>query len=338
MVLDGVDDLDCNELERLNNYVPSSPLGAILATTCKPLFAKVLALKQSEDILDDICIFTKDEGFTLFRRELAKIRISDDEVCDLITQLKGLPLAIVQAVAYLTNCPNVTAQEYLQNLSACDPKTASSGILPTTKISFNHICGTTRSFADLARIASMFDFQTVPVLLLRYFNNSIENFCILMKSFAMIEIMMDGAAVSLSRLVRSSIKATITELEPLTDTLSENFPTLDLGKFASLYSVKCGILLPYAEAVLLLEPKPATNDGKRHRASLLFKIGKYHAYLKKYDVAIERLRESLQLREKECPLDLKLVEKTTAVLTNTRNLPNLLFTFQVTPKMHFLLT
>lgn len=318
MVLDGADELDSKDLKRMKDYIPSSPLGAILATTCKRSVAKTLTFK-SEDILD-VVPFSQTETFPFFRRELTQKRISDDEVCDLHAELQGLPLAIVQAAAYLTRCPTITASEYLQKLSTYKSDIAKTGILGTAHISFCHISNTEPFVADLARMAAMFDFQTIPRRLLRYYNDRVNEFCDLMREFFLIDVTNDMGEVSLSQLVRSTIKSLTISHEPLTDTLSEEFPSLDLAKVALIQVPKCGILLPYAQAVLRLEANPTTNDGKRSRANLLFKTGKYSAYLKKYEPAIQALKEALRLREEETPPDPKLIEEIATTLNSIKKL------------------
>lgn len=137
MVLDGADNLDSKDLKRMMDCIPSSPLGAILATTCNRPLGNKLALK-SADVLD-VTAFTTEDTISFFRRELTEERISDDELRDLCKLLKGLPIAIVQAASYLKACPNTSAQEHLQDLRSCKPKTVDYGILATTQISFNHL-------------------------------------------------------------------------------------------------------------------------------------------------------------------------------------------------------
>lgn len=225
--------------------------------------------------------FSQTETFPFFRRELTQKRISDDEVCDLHAELQGLSLAVVQAAAYLARCPTITASEYLQKLSTYKSDIAKTGILGMAHISFGHISNTEPFVADLARMAAMIDFQIVPSRLLRYYDDRVNEFCDLMREFSLLDITNDMGEVSLSQLVRSTIKSLTLSHEPLTDTPSEQFPTLDLAKVALSQVPKCGILLPYAQAVLQLEANPTTNDGKRSRANLLFKTGKYNAYLKK---------------------------------------------------------
>ena len=318
MVLDGADELDSKDLKRMKDYIPSSPLGAILATTCKRSIAKTLAFK-SEDILD-VVPFSQTETFPFFRRELTQKRISDDEVCDLHAELQGLPLAVVQAAAYLARCPTITASDYLQKLSTYKSDIAKTGILGTAHISFGHISNTHPFVANLARMAAMFDFQTIPRRLLRCYNDRVNEFCDLMREFSLIDVTNDMGEVSLSQLVRSTIKSLTISHEPLTDTLSEEFPSLDLAKVALIQLPKCGILLPYAQAVLRLEANPTTNDGKRSRANLLFKTGKYNAYLRKYEPAIQALREALRLREGETPPDPGLIEETATTLNSIKKL------------------
>jgi tetratricopeptide (TPR) repeat protein len=316
MVLDGLDDLDSKDMKHMKDCIPSSPLGAVLVTTCKRALAQCLT-PGSENHLE-VTKFRLADTLPLFRNK--ELALSDNEISDLVATLKGLPIALVQAAAYLTMCPKVTAKQYLEKIFACGSDVINNGILATTEIAFDHIESTQPFAAYLARTTSMFNFQTVPRLLLRYYNSKVEDFCTLMKSLALMDVTTDKSAISVSHLVRTSIKAIRLKAIPmehefLTDTLSEKFPSLDAERTrASMLSVLCGILLPYAKAVLQLEANPTTKDGKRYRATLLYKTTKYYAYLKRYESAIQGLKESLKLREEDVQQDVQLIKETTSVL------------------------
>lgn len=310
MVLDGANNLDSKDLKLMMDYIPSSPVGAILATMCNRSLAKKLASK-SEDLLH-VKAFEDDDTFPLLRRELTKERISDDEISELSLVLGGLPIAIVQASAYLTAYPEVTGQEYLQKLNSFKPKMIDSGQLATTQISFDHINKSDRFASCLACIVSAFEFQTIPTFILRFYEDQVEDFCTLMTRLALICVTADRQEVSMSQLVRSSIKDISVEKEPLSDAMSERFPPVNSEDI--VFPQVCEILLPYAEAALRLEQNPTTNDGKKCRAKLLFQTARYTAHLKKYEHAIQALKEAVQLRENENPQDSKLVNETKTVL------------------------
>lgn len=91
-----------------------------------------------------------------------------------------------------------------------------------------------------------------------------------MSAFALIEVTTDQAHVSLSQLVRSTIKDMTVKNETLSDKLSEKFLVPSVGADKVAFPLLCEMLLPYAQAALKLQPTPATDDGKRSRASLLF--------------------------------------------------------------------
>ncbi|RDW58801.1 hypothetical protein BP6252_13277 [Coleophoma cylindrospora] len=318
LVLDGVDDLDSKDIQRMQDCIPSSPLGAVLVTTCKRTLARSFA-SESDHL--ELLQFQTDDIFPFFQRQLEH-RVSKTDVGLLVTVLKGHPIALVQAAAYINACPKVTTQQYSEMVSAHGPAVINEGILVTTHIAIEHIQNTEPFAAELARTTCMFDIQTVPRFLLRFYDARIDNFCTLMKKFALMDTTIDKGAISVNHLVRSSIRAIKMDQENLTSILAEKYPALDIKKAGTFSPVSndCGILLPYAEAILRLEANPTTKDEKRNRATLLFKIAKYSVYLKRYKSAVQELKESLGLREEEIPQPLQLVNETKVLLKETENL------------------
>jgi hypothetical protein len=164
----------------LVEYLPQCPNGSILITTR----SKSAALKVVEQ-RNIITVEPMDraEGLALFERKLGW---HDDgkDVAELAALLEFMPLAIVQAAAYVSQrVPRYSVPQYLQDFRKSDRKRTSllncdgeqlrrdreakNSILVTWQISFDHIREIRPSAADLLSLMSFFDRQGIPEALLR---------------------------------------------------------------------------------------------------------------------------------------------------------------------------
>ena len=119
MIVDNADDFallynradESIETHALHEYLPFSPLGAILFTTrdreaaTRYAGSNVIAIEEMDDA----------ESRELFKKGLQNKRLVEDEdnTLKLLKLLVNLPLAIMQAVAYL-NAKGITIAEYLR--------------------------------------------------------------------------------------------------------------------------------------------------------------------------------------------------------------------------------
>lgn len=111
-------------------------------------------------------------------------RNDGDDASELAEALEFMPLAIVQAAAYISQrAPRYSVREYLQDFRKSDRKSTSllnhesrqlrrdretkNSIIVTWQISFDHIRGIRPSAADLLSLMSFFDRQGIPEALLR---------------------------------------------------------------------------------------------------------------------------------------------------------------------------
>jgi hypothetical protein len=118
----------------------------------------------------------------LFERKLGKDDSTD--VAKLASALEFMPLAIVQAAAYISQrAPRCSVQLYLEELRKSARKMTSllnhegghlrrdweakNSIIVTWQISFDHICEIRPSATDLLSLMSLFDRQGIPEALLR---------------------------------------------------------------------------------------------------------------------------------------------------------------------------
>lgn len=173
--------IDSRNLRPLVSYLPHCQNGSILITTR----SKNAALKLVEE-RDIIAIepMSRTDALTLFKNKLGAAHDDGDNVAELAEGLEFMPLAIVQAAAYISQrAPRYSVREYLQDFRKSDRKRtrllkyegehlrrdreAKNSIIITWQISFDHILEIRPSAADLLSLMSFFDRQGIPEALLR---------------------------------------------------------------------------------------------------------------------------------------------------------------------------
>ncbi|KAF2469575.1 uncharacterized protein BDR25DRAFT_315181 [Lindgomyces ingoldianus] len=164
----------------LREYLPHCQSGSILITTRN----KDAALKLVEGC-DIISVGPMDEedALALFEKKLGVHHVSSG-IAELAAALEHLPLAIVQAAAYISKrAPRCSVVDYLAKFKESDYKRTSllnrneghlrrdweakNSIIITWKISFDYIHKTRPSAANLLSLMSFFDGQGIPENLLR---------------------------------------------------------------------------------------------------------------------------------------------------------------------------
>ncbi|PVH92333.1 putative kinesin [Periconia macrospinosa] len=166
----------------LRSYIPHSEHGSVLVTSRNQEAA--LQLVEQRD-----CITVKpmdeDQARTLLDKKLLNQEDADRiHIDELAKALEYMPLAIVQAAAYITRKkPRCSVQEYLLDFQKSDSERtallnneaghlrrdheAKSSIIITWHISFDHIRKTRPSAGNLLSLMSFFDRQGIPQELLR---------------------------------------------------------------------------------------------------------------------------------------------------------------------------
>ena len=164
----------------LVTYLPQCLNGSIVITTRSNSAA--LKLVEKRDIIPVGPMGTAD-ALALLDRKLGWHDEGND-AAELVAALEFMPLAIVQAAAYITQrIPRYSVREYLQDFRKSDPKRvsllryeggqlrrdweANNSILITWQISFNCIQKIRPSAAELLSLMSFFDPQGIPETLLR---------------------------------------------------------------------------------------------------------------------------------------------------------------------------
>lgn len=164
----------------LKEYIPPSPNGSILITSRNRSAA--LQLVEWKDIID-MEPMDKADAVILCRKKL-DVEGKEEETSKLVEALEFMPLAIVQAAAYIKERERrCSLEHYLEKFQKSDgAKTgllnheagqlrrdweARSSIILTWRISFDHIRETRPSAAELLSLMSFFDRHGIPEFLLR---------------------------------------------------------------------------------------------------------------------------------------------------------------------------
>ncbi|KFY66621.1 hypothetical protein V496_01972 [Pseudogymnoascus sp. VKM F-4515 (FW-2607)] len=172
--------IDDGKLPPLMSYLPHCPNGSILMTTRSREAA--LELVKPRDIIAIEPMSPKD-ALALLKNKLGRGDGSDD-AAQLVAELDFMPLAIVQAAAYISElAPRSSVRQYLQSFRKSNSKRSSllkyeakqlqrdseakNSIIITWQISFNHIREIRPSATDLLSLMSFFDWQGIPEALLR---------------------------------------------------------------------------------------------------------------------------------------------------------------------------
>ena len=161
-------------------YLPQSQNGSILVTSR----SKDVALKLVEE-KDIVAVqpMAPVHALSLFEKKLGPLGQGDDTT-ELAAALEFMPLAIIQAAAYISQrAPRYSVQRYLEEYQKSDRKKTSlldyeggqlrrdwearNSIIITWQISFEYIQRKRPSASDLLSLMSFFDRQGIPEVLVR---------------------------------------------------------------------------------------------------------------------------------------------------------------------------
>jgi hypothetical protein len=177
--------LEGKSSQSLVTYVPQCQNGSVLITTRSRNVA--LQLVEWRDMVPVEPMDKRDALALLqkkLRRQGSSEEVIEEEVTELAAALEYMPLAMVQAAAYIVERrPRSSVQQYLQDFQKSDSKRTSllnceggqlrrdreakNSIIITWQISFDYIRQTRPSAADLLALMSFYDRQGIPEDLLR---------------------------------------------------------------------------------------------------------------------------------------------------------------------------
>jgi tetratricopeptide (TPR) repeat protein len=285
--------------QHLSSYLPSSRQGSVLVTGR----TKRAAVQVVEDS-DIIPIEPMHDAapHALLRKKLGGIREEDNCITELATTLDHMPLALVQAAAYIRErAPRCSVRQYLDEYRQSDSRktsllnreadhlrrdrAASNSVLITWQISFDHIRSTRQSAAGLLSLMSFFDRQGIQEALLRRQSSTasddelnddeFEHDVLALRDYSFITVTRDAKTFEMHSLVQLATRMWL-ESEGQLDKWREQFisnlcAVLPTGAHKNWE--KCQALFPHARAALA--QRPNDREALREWALLLYKAAWY---------------------------------------------------------------
>ncbi|PSN62774.1 hypothetical protein BS50DRAFT_612957 [Corynespora cassiicola Philippines] len=164
----------------LKTYIPQCPNGSVLMTTRNRSAA--LQLVELHEVIT-VEPMDRADALALLRKKLGQ-QDSSEDIIRLADVLEHMPLAMVQAAAYVSQRrPRYSVEQYVADFQRSERKRttllhhgeadlrrdweAKNSIIVTWQISFDYIRQTRPSAADLLALMSFYDRQGIPEALLR---------------------------------------------------------------------------------------------------------------------------------------------------------------------------
>ncbi|KAA6415096.1 MAG: hypothetical protein FRX48_01848 [Lasallia pustulata] len=284
----------------LNRYLPHAPHGSILATSRSKQVGQHLVRRPSQ--LIEVGQMSKHEALNLLRER--DLQGTDEDLLKLACHLEYLPLAIIQAAAYIIS-RSMPVKRYISLLRADDnqlvrlldraPKVQFSGsrsivsVASTWKLSFDQVRDQDPQAADLLAVMTFFDRQRIPIEWLRGSVNEqtprdaigFEDGLGLLKAYSLVSERSDTSTiVEMHRLLQIIMRSWLSErgeaqsraLEA-SSRISHHFPSGD-------YTTRdeCKDNLPHAQKILgdpLVSEASLDRTSKLQRAWLRAKVARY---------------------------------------------------------------
>ncbi|KAK3340812.1 hypothetical protein B0H65DRAFT_529706 [Neurospora tetraspora] len=349
IILDSADNVDVffgagsnPERRPLAAYLPQSPNGSLLVTTRD----KDLAYRLVGGYKNIIKIgpMVQSDALLLLERKLSLLS-DKDSAEELVRALEYVPLAISQAAAYIQKrSPRSSVEKYLAEFRKGESERAwllshdegefrreggaSSAILATWQISFEHIRSKRASAADLLSLMSFFDRQGIPESLLRpphmdgaiqerrsdvqhdlgsnnsddkidnnKTDNGFEDNITILTNFCLVTVSESGDTFEMHGLVQLStrmwLEACGREEEfkhQFVSRIAALFPPGDYSNWAT-----CQRLFPHVERAV--DYRPVESKLEEAWATLLYNGGWYAELQGRYDVAEQMARKSRRSRK-----------------------------------------
>jgi tetratricopeptide (TPR) repeat protein len=289
--------------QHLSEYLPWNKHSSVLVTSR----TKRAAMQVVED--RDIMLIKPmhdTAAHALLRKKLEGIREEDDSIAKLAATLDYMPLALVQAAAYIRErAPRCSVWQYLEEYRQSDSRkasllnreaghlrrdrAASNSVLTTWQISFDYIRNTRQSAADLLSLMSFFDRQGIPTALLRTQSSSavsepaaavsvddgFEEDLLMLRDYSFVTVTRDANTFEMHSLVQLATRTWL-ESQGQVDKWREHFiaslcAELPSGEHENW--AKCEALFPHARAALAQRPKD--NESLKKWALLLYRAAFY---------------------------------------------------------------
>ncbi|KAB5511470.1 hypothetical protein GE09DRAFT_1270301, partial [Coniochaeta sp. 2T2.1] len=332
MVIDNADDTqvffgrraepataDTSGLEvKVGSYIPDCAHGSVLVTTRNKETGSRLANGKRPI---EVGQMDEDESHQLLRAKLDDEELDRDELLVLSSRLEYLPLALVQATAFIQE-NTIPVSEYLRLLGQSDQELVNllseefktvgrdsetpRAVTETWILSFEQIQRQNRFAGELLSLMSLFDRQAIPLAFLSQYseqqNQSPPSQVQLTKALGVLKAFSfvtedKGLGFDMHRLIQLVTrkwlvrKSTIRQFATQAiSTVSHNYP---YGSHEN--RAICGTYLAHAHAVLKLEGTGSRDEGLA-KASLLHRAAGYFDYHGQWKDAEEFLVQATEVR------------------------------------------
>jgi tetratricopeptide (TPR) repeat protein len=333
MIVDNADDHDVllgvmdstSKPVRLRDYLPRSSRGAILFTTRSRKIAEALTPSNALEVTD----MDQADVEQLLKRRISKKTLLDDEtaVDELLVLLTNLPLAIVQAAAFMNN-NEVSVRDYISLLRNAEDETELFGnqfedpnryegldstIAKTWQISFEQIRKHDELAADYLSFMACIDRINIPQSLLPPATSPVQQMKALgtLKGYAFIteqvsvaEKQGGGKFYDMHRLVHMASAHWLqrhnqrtTWVDAAIDRLKDVVPIYAYDELQT--RTEWTVHLPHALHVANLNGVVGTLPS----AEVLYRVGECQHSLGQYSTAELTFRQVLLVQEKEFGLE-----------------------------------
>ncbi|KAE9370158.1 TPR-like protein [Stipitochalara longipes BDJ] len=317
MILDNADDTDVwvqPPDEPLIKCLPRGKHGSILITTRNAQLGKTISLQATKAPIN-VPLFGTDDSIALLRSRFPEEDAPIDQDSREITRiLSHLPLAIIQAAAYLESVGTSVAN-YLELLKSSeadavdmlvhesyddsrDPE-IQNAVFHTWKISFDQISRQHPRAASLLSTMALLDRHAIPVALLRDKEEravDIGKALQTLKAFSLVTEESKDQTFSMHQIVQLSIQWYLKTQNALEKWQEKALDSLDsyLGILPEDQQV-IEFLNPHIQ--LAISYSYNSEVSKLQYARLLFLAGNHEWWIAEYVEAIEQLSECFEIRK-----------------------------------------
>ncbi|KAF2471726.1 uncharacterized protein BDR25DRAFT_324880 [Lindgomyces ingoldianus] len=264
-------------------------IGAVLRSIKHHALGAALKVVEQRDIIT-VKPMDEAQARTLFEKKLEGTRkVNSIDVDELTAALEYMPLAIMQAAAYLAQRgPRCPVRQYLYGFKKSERKQSSllnrdggqlrrdweanNSIIVTWQISFEHIQQTRPSAAELLSLMSFFDRQGIPEELLR---SRATQAVLTLRDFYLISVETGGASFEMDLLVRLAMRKWLDAngrleqwKQQFISGLCAAFPTGEYENWA-----RCRTLFPHVKSAAGQQPE--RNDSLGEFSTILHRAAWY---------------------------------------------------------------
>jgi hypothetical protein len=318
---------DASAQASLATYLPQSRHGAILVTSrSKDAAARLVG---GYNRIKEVLVMDESEGLQLFRNKLQHPPC-EESVLKLLKELNCIPLAIIQAVAYINRRSRMTVAGYLDEFQRNTKKretllkwdadelrrddSASNSVVTTWQMSFEQITQERESAAHLLSLISFFNPHGIPESTLRRYSkeaaeaadlhaeqdadDAFEEDLDTLQAYSLVSVTADNETGEMHALVQFCTRVWLSSTsvaEPweqrFIELMAQQFP------FQAEYEhwAKCQQLLPHVEP--LFDATPADEQTLKAWTEVLTNAAYYLRGLGNYDTAQRIATKALAARQ-----------------------------------------